>query len=461
MQDTTVTSTEPREALTAQLRAGVTGEVITPADAGYDKARTVFLGGIDRRPAVIVRAVDAADVAHVVRVARTGDLPLAVRSGGHSVYGVWDDAIVLDLSDLRSLEIDVEGRTAWAGPGLTAGEYTEATAAHGLQTGFGDTASVGLGGITTGGGLGYLVRKYGLTIDNLLAAEVVTAEGDLLHVDADNHPDLFWAIRGGGGNFGVVTRFKYRLNEVDTIYGGLLILPATPEVVANYLTLSDQAPEELSSILNIVPAPPLPFVPEEFHGQLVGMALLVYAGDAESGERAVAPFRELATPLADMVQAMPFTGVYQPEDPEYHPLTFSRTTFVDEFDVERAAAMLDTLRTAKNAMPVAQLRVLGGAMARVPVDATAFAHRNRKIMLTAAVVYEDPAEAEVQKAWVVDFGASLRQGEGGAYINFLYDDGAERIHEAYPAATWDRLREIKRRYDPTNLFRLNGNIPPA
>ena len=240
-----------------RLRAAFNGRVIAPDDAGYDRARTVFLGDIDRRPAVIIRPADATDVSRVISLATETGLELAVRSGGHSAAGhsVTDGGIMLDLSDMRRLDIDPQQRTAWAQTGLTAGQYTTATGAHGLATGFGDTGSVGIGGITLGGGIGYLVRKHGLTIDNLLAAELVTADGQLLRVDNQAHPELFWAIRGGGGNFGVATRFQFRLHQVQTILGGILILPATPEVIAGFIAEAEAAPEDLSTIANIMPAP--------------------------------------------------------------------------------------------------------------------------------------------------------------------------------------------------------------
>lgn len=247
-----------------ELRAAVKGRVLTPEDAGYDEARAVFYGGFDRRPAAIVKVADGADVSRVVLLARESGVELAVRAGGHSGagYGVSDGGIVIDLRDLKALDIDVENRTAWAGGGLTAGEYTAEAGKHGLATGFGDTGTVGIGGITLGGGVGFLVRKYGLTIDDLLAAEVVTADGQLLHVDDEHHPDLFWAIRGGGGNFGVVTRFKFRLHPVDQVVGGMLILPATPEVISGFVAAADAAPEELSTIANVMSAPPMPFLPD-------------------------------------------------------------------------------------------------------------------------------------------------------------------------------------------------------
>ena len=446
-----------------QLRTMFNGQVIASDDSDYDQARTVFYGGIDRRPAVIIRVKDADEVARVLALARETGLPLAVRSGGHSVAGhcVADGGIVLDLSEMRDLQIDVEGRTAWAEAGLTAGEYTTATGAHGLATGFGDTGSVGIGGLTLGGGVGYLVRKYGLTIDDLLAAEVVTADGQRLHVDADTHPDLFWAIRGGGGNFGVAARFKFRLHEVGSIFGGMLFLPATPDVIASFMALAQAAPEDLSGIANVMPAPPMPFLPAEYHGKLIVMAMLVYAGDVGEGERVIAPFRVLATPIADMVKPMQYPEIYPPEQGEYHPVAASHTMFVDRIDRSVAEMILDHLKSSTAMMGVAQLRVLGGAMARVPVDATAFAHRKSRIMVNVAALYEHPEEKATHEAWVANFAEALQQSDNGAYVNFLGEDGEARIRAAYPGGTWDRLQEIKARYDPTNLFHLNQNIPPA
>jgi hypothetical protein len=446
-----------------QLRAVLNGRVIAPGDAGYDQARAVFYGGIDRRPAVVIRVADATDVARVISLARETGLELAVRSGGHSIAGhsIADGGIVLDLSTMQALDIDAQRRTAWAETGLTAGEYTTAASAHGLATGFGDTGSVGIGGITLGGGVGFLVRKHGLTIDSLLAAEVVVADGQLLRVDAETHPDLFWAIRGGGGNFGVATRFQFRLHQVDTIVGGMLMLPATPDVIASFIAEAQAAPDELSTIANVMPAPPMPFVPAEHHGQLVVFALLCYAGATESGERAVAPFRALATPIVDMVRPMRYPEMYPPEDESYHPTAVARTMFVDTVDRRVAETIVAHLEASDAPMRVAQLRVLGGAMARVPVDATAFAHRASRIMVNVAAFYEGPADRAVREAWVTEFAAALRQGDSGAYVGFLGDEGEARVRVAYPGATWDRLRAIKRRYDPTNLFRLNQNIPPA
>ena len=446
-----------------RLRAAFDGRVIAPGDPGYDQARALFYGGWDRRPGAIVRPSNAAEVAQVVTMAHELGLELAVRGGAHSNAGhsTTEGGIVLDLSGMTALDIDVEGRTAWAEGGLTAGAYTAAAGAHGLATGFGDTGSVGIGGITLGGGIGFLVRKFGMTIDSLLAAELVTADGQVLEVDDDHHPDLFWAIRGGGGNFGVATRLKFLLHPLDGIVGGMLLLPATTEVIAGYVAAADAAPEELSGIANVMVAPPLPFIPAAQHGQLVVLALLVYAGDAEAGERALAPFRALADPIADMLAPMSYPAMFPPDEEEYHPTAVGTTMFVDTVDREVAGTILRHLEASDAAIRAAQLRVLGGAMARVPAEATAFAHRHSRIMVNLAAFYDGPADKARRQAWVDDFAADLRQGDPGSYVNFLADEGPEAVRRAYPGPTWDRLVEVKRRYDPDNLFRLNQNIPPS
>ena len=385
-----------------ELDASLRGPVIGPDDADYDRTRTVFVGGIDRRPAAIARVADAGDVANAITFARETGLELAVRSGGHSSagHGVTEGGLVIDLRELTDLELDPEGRTAWVQTGLTAGGYTAAADAHGLATGFGDTGSVGIGGLTLGGGIGFLVRKHGLTIDQLLEAELVTADGELLRVDGDHHPELFWAIRGGGGNFGVATRFRFRLHEVGLVAGGLLILPATPEVITSFLAEADAAPEELSTIANVMPAPPMPFVPEEQHGRLVVLALMVFAGDPEAGERALAPFRSLAPPIADLLRPMRYPEIFFPDEEDYHPMAEARTMFVDAVDATAVETIVDRLESSDAPMRVTQLRVLGGAMARVPNDATAFAHRDRRLMVTVAALYERPEEAPDRKSVV-------------------------------------------------------------
>ena len=445
-----------------ELRGRFRGRVIGPDDDGYDEARTPFYGGIDRHPVLIARATDATDVSNVIRLARDSDLELAVRSGGHSVAAhCVSDGIVLDLSATKAMDVDVEGRTAWAETGLTAGEFTTTAGEHGLAVGFGDTGSVGIGGITLGGGVGFLLRKYGLTIDDLLAAEIVTADGETLHVDEETHPDLFWAIRGGGGNFGVATRFRFRLHEVGSVLGGILILPATPEAIDGFVSEALAAPEELSAIANVMPAPPIPFLPEAWHGKLVILGLLCYAGDVDAGQKALAPFRALAEPLADMLRPMSFPEIYLPEEEGFHPTAVSRTMFVDAVDRGGAEAIVEQLGASGGPMRVTQLRALGGAMARVPNDATAFAHRERRLMINVAALYNDPDEIPAHQAWVDGLASTLQRGPVGAYVNFLGDEGEARVHDAYPDATWARLADVKRRYDPANLFRRNQNVPPG
>jgi FAD/FMN-containing dehydrogenase len=447
----------------SRLRDELAGRVLGPADPGYDEARRVFLPFVDRRPAAIVRPVDAGEVAHVVSIARETGVELAVRGGGHSHagHGTSDGGVVLDLGGLRGLEIDAGRRIARAAGGLTSGEVTTAAAADGLAVGFGDTASVGIGGLTLGGGAGYLVRKHGLTIDHLLGAEVVTADGRVLEVHAARHPDLFWAIRGGGGNFGVVTRFDYRLHPVDLVTGGMLALPATPQTVAGVVEAAEAASDELSLIANVLPAPPLPFVPPELVGEPLLLVLLVHAGPIDDGAQAVAPLRELARPVADLVRPLPYHELFPLEAQEVPPRSVVRTFFADAFDDAAAAELLERLRASTARTPAAQIRVLGGAVSRVPAEATAFAHRQRRLIVNVAAIYASPEEDPLHRAWAEEAAAALRRGGDTAYVNFLGEEGAARVRAAYPGSTWDRLAEVKRQYDPENVFRLNQNVPPA
>ncbi len=449
-----------------ELRRTLRGRVVTSADADYDTVRHVLEGSVDLRPAIIARVADPDDIATVVRVAAAGGHELAVRSGGHSGagHGSTDGGIVIDLRDMNAIDIDLEGRTAWVETGATAGAVTKALAEHGLAVGFGDTGSVGVGGITTGGGIGYLVRKHGLTIDNVLAAEVVTADGEPHLVDEEHEPDLFWAIRGGGGNVGVVTRFRFALHPLPAIVGGMMILPATPEAVAGFVEAAASAPEELGTIANVMPCPPMPFVPEELHGTVVNMALMCYAGEAgPEADAAYAPFRALG-PLADMVKPGTMHDMYfgEPEDPAEMPamVVAMRTMFVDHVDLPAATRIVDGITASDSPMRAVQLRVLGGAMARVAPEATAFAHRAAPIMAVVVALIETPERRDERERWVFDLVAGLDQGVPGAYVNFLTDEGPERVRDAYPAATWERLAAIKARYDPGNLFRRNQNVPP-
>ncbi len=444
------------------LQADFTGKLISPSDPEYDKLRVVFYGGIDRKPALIILAENSKDVQKAVALSHSTGLDLCVRSGGHSFagYSSCDDGIVLDLRKMKGLEIHPEDQTAWAEAGLTAGELTKAADKYGLAVGFGDTGSVGIGGITLGGGVGFLVRKYGLTIDNLLAAEIVTADGQLLEIDDDHHPDLFWAIRGGGGNFGVVTRFKFQLHPVDKAVGGFLILPAEPEVLSKFMIEAANAPSELSAIINVMPAPPMPFLPQDVHGKLIIMAIMMYIGDPESGEKVLAPFRAIAQPLADTVKPMRYAEIFSPSDDSYHPTASAQNMFMKTVDLKMAQIIIERLQASDAAMRAVQLRTLGGAYAQVPVEATAFAHRTSPIMVNIAAFYTTSEDKLVRDAWVGDLAKALNQGEAGAYVGFVGTPDVLSTRAAYPSGTWERLVDVKRRYDPTNFFHHNQNIEP-
>jgi FAD/FMN-containing dehydrogenase len=443
-----------------RLLSGITGRLVRPGDRDYDRLRLATFA-VDKRPAAIARVAGTADIAAVIRYAREDRIELAVRSGGHSVAGhsATDGGLVIDLRDLKNIDLDVSGGTVWAGSGATTGELTTALQPHRLIVGFGDSGTVGLGGITLGGGVGYLSRKHGLSIDSLLAAEIVTASGHVLIADETHHPDLFWALRGGGGNFGVVSRLKFRLHPLREFTGGRLVLPATADTIAGFVAAAEAAPDELSTVANIMPAPPMDFLPVEAAGKPVIMAMIAFAGSASAAERALVPFRGLAKPLADFVRPGSFADMFSPADPDYHPTVASRTFFVDRIGAEQAQTIVDFLRRPADGLNVAQLRVLGGAIARVPNDATAYGHRRRRVMaVVAAFCNGERTKSDAQK-WADDFAAALDQG--GAYVNFVGEEGIERPQVAYPTSTWDRLRRVKRAYDPENLFRLNYNIPPA
>jgi len=448
------------QALQSRLR----GEVIRPGDARYDSARQVQNASIDRYPGLIVRCADEADVIRAVHFARDRDLSLAVRSGGHSIagHGTVDGGLVVDLSKMRGLSLDLTRRVAWAQTGLRAGDYTSQAHMHGLATPFGDTSSVGLGGLTLGGGIGFLVRKHGLTIDNLISVDVVTADGRFLVASADENPDLFWALRGGGGNFGIATAFQYKLQDVGTIMGGALFLPATEEVLRGYADYAAQAPDELTTITFITQAPPLPFIPTDQHGKLVFIILACYVGNLEEGQRVVAPLRSLGQPIADVLGPMPYPTLYNFTEPgTVRQPACVRSGYLPTLSDDAIETILDQARNATVPHNMIQLRALGGAMARVPADDTAFAHRDKQFILAILTEWQEAADTETSRAWTKQCWDAIRPYTSGVYANFLDDEGEERIHEAYPPRTYARLAAIKRRYDPTNVFHLNQNIHPA
>jgi FAD/FMN-containing dehydrogenase len=444
---------------------GIAGRLLTPDHAEYPPARVVVYGGIDTRPAAIVKVANTDDVVKSIAYARGRGLELAIRSGGHSAAGhsSTEGGIVIDLRDLDGIDIDAAGRTAWVGAGATAVEFLAALAPHKLVVGFGDAGTVGVSGITLGGGVGYLSRKLGLTVDAVLAFELVTAAGEVIVADADSHPDLFWALRGGGGNFGAVTRIRYRLSPLEHFTGGMLMLPATAETVAAFVAASQAAGEDMSTICNVMPAPPMPFLPADQVGKMVIMGMLAYSGPASGADAAIAPFRAIATPLADFVQSGEYHAImFPPEDGDYHPTATSLNLFMDRFGPAEAELAMDYLARGEAPFRVIQLRVLGGAASRVAADATAYAHRDRNIMVNVAAFHDGSAADRASKhSWVANFAHALNGTDRAAYVNFIGDEGSERVRDAYLEATWNRLRQVKRQYDPHNLFRRNQNIPPA
>jgi FAD/FMN-containing dehydrogenase len=446
-----------------QLKPRIAGRIVLPGESDYDQLRQVLPGNINRRPAAIVLVSNAQDIQATLDFAKRNGVKLAVRSGGHSAagYGVIDDGIVVDLRNLKQIKIDPETRTVSVESGATAGQVTDELAKHGLVVGFGDTGSVGVGGITTSGGVGYLVRKFGLAIDNLLAVEIVTADGSLLQANAQEHSDLFWAVRGGGGNFGVITRFKFQAQPLSTAYGGMMILPATADVIAQCMRIAENAPDELSAIFNIMPAPPMPMINPELYGKLIIMALIMYAGSAEKGKEVIAPLRDVATPLADMAKEMEYKDIFFPHDDSYHPLAVSKNMFMKAVDEKMAELILHQLMATDAPMRAVQLRVLGGAAGRVPANATAYAHRSNPIMVNVAAFYSGAEDLDEKTAWMNETVNLLDQGVPGLYVGFATGEGENEVSAAYPAHTLSRLQEIKKRYDPENIFRSNLNIQPA
>ena len=452
----------PRLALAA-LTGRLRGTLVQPGDAEYAVARGVFIAS-DHTPAGIVRCADASDVAAALAFARTSGLPLAIRSGGHSLagHGTIDGGLVVDLLSMKAIDLDLERGRARIEPGCTAGELAAHLQPYGLALTTGDAASVGIGGLTLGGGIGWMVRKYGLTIDRLRSVDLVTAEGHHLRVSAEDHPDLFWGLRGGGGNFGVATAFEFDLHPGGAVLGGAVVYGAANvgALLAAYSQYASTAPDELSTQATIMRAPPLPFLPPTLHGTPVLSISVCYAGDPEEGRRVLAPLRQLETPVADMIAPMPYARLFTEGGPMRGLRQRGRSMFLDQLDGDIFVTIAAHALDLPAPMSVAQLRILGGALSRVPVAATAFAHRDKPAMLTIVSAWSDPGPANRQVAWTDRFWAAMRSHASGAYANFLGNE-PERIHDAYPPATHARLAALKRRYDPHNLVRHNQNIAPT
>ncbi|MFL5823027.1 MAG: FAD-binding oxidoreductase [Solirubrobacteraceae bacterium] len=444
------------------------GRLIGPEDGDYDEVRTVFNAMIDRRPALIARCSDHRDVAAAVGFARDHGLLLAVRGGGHNGAGLGtcDDGVVIDLSGLKDIQVDPEARTVTVGGGCTWGEVDQATGDHGLATPSGIISTTGVGGLTLGGGLGHLTRKFGLSIDNLLEAEVVLASGELVRASADENPDLYWALRGGGGNFGVVTSFRFRLHEVGTVVAGptLWALEQAPEILSAYREFLPAAPRELSGFFAFLTVPPGPPFPEELHMRKVCGIVWCYAGPEDEATQAMAPFLSaVPEPLLHGVQPMPhamlqgaFDGVYGPGDQWYW-----RADFVQEIPDEavalhaRFAAEMPTWKSTMHLYPI------DGAVHDVDSADTAWSYRDARWGAVFAGVDPDPQNAPAITRWTIDYHEALHPySAGGAYVNMMMDEGEERIRASY-RGNYERLAAVKRAYDPDNLFRVNQNIRPA
>jgi FAD/FMN-containing dehydrogenase len=469
-----MTATTPLDATAlATLRQQVRGAVITPDDPAYDAARRIWNGFFDdRRPALIVRCTGVADVQAALRFAGERDLPLAVRGGGHSVagYSTCDGGIVLDLGPLNFVRVDPAARIALAGGGATWGAFDHETQVFGLATTGGVVSTTGIAGLTLGGGIGWLMRQHGLTCDNLLAVDLVTASGEVRHVTAESDPDLFWALRGGGGNFGVVTTFTYRLHPVGPlIYGGALFYEArhAAAVLAGFLNWTATLPDTCAAVFVVLTAPPEPFIPEPLRGQPgVGIALC-FTGSAEEGAALVRPLRtELAPVAADLVGPLPYTALQQMFD-AMAPRglrNYWKATYLRALPAEAQAALLRQGEQLAGLFPLSAIHMqyLGGAVARVPAEATAFGGRDASYVVQALGTWADPAQDAQHRAWVQATVAALQPyALGGAYLNFLSEAEPALVERTFGPQTYRRLAAVKARLDPQNRFRLNANIPPA
>jgi FAD/FMN-containing dehydrogenase len=452
----------------AALRGTIRGNLCVPGEDGYDEARTIWNVMIDRRPSVVVRCADAADVIRSVTFARERELALAIRGGGHNIAGnaVCDGGLVVDLSPMRSVRIDANGRTARVEAGATLMDFDRAAQAHGLATPLGINSTTGVAGLTLGGGIGWLSRKHGLTIDSLLAADVVTAAGERLRASGEENPDLFWGIRGGGGNLGVATSFEFHLHPVGPdVLAGLIVHPfaQAKELLDGYRQLAAEAPDELTCWVVVRKAPPLPFLPAEVHGTEILAFAACYAGDIDEGRRALEPLRALGEPIADVIGLQPYVGWQVAFDPLLAP--GARNYWKSHNFAELSDDTIDAIIDYAGRLPTPECEIfvaqLGGAAGRVAADATAYPHRDARFLMNVHTRWRDPADDQRCIQWARDFFMVTRPyATGGVYVNFMPEDEADRVGSAY-GTNLPRLAALKARFDPGNLFRLNQNVRPA
>ena len=447
---------------------GFRGELLGPGDAGYDQARRLWNGAIDKRPALIARCTGEADVRAGIDHARAGGLPLAVRGGGHNVAGTasCDGGLVLDLSPMKQVRVDPAGRSAWAEAGLLWGELDQATQRFGLATTGGIVTHTGVAGLTLGGGIGWLMRKHGLTCDNLLAVELVTADGQRLRVDGRTHPELLWGVRGGGGNFGVVTAFQFRLHQVGPqVLAGPVLYPAEQagQVLRGYRDWAASTPDEVSTVVNLRQVPALPIIPERLHGQPAVTITCCYAGaDPAAGERLLAPVRRLGTPLLDLIAVKPYAAHQATFDATVpHGLHYYwRSHYLDDLGDEAIDTLADHAWDHRSPWSYTIMFQLGGAVSRLPEAATAFSGRGAGYALNINAVATDGDGYPEQATWARRTWEAMRPHGNGVYVNFLDREGNDRVRAAYGPEKYNRLATLKRAWDPGNLFRLNQNIAP-
>jgi FAD/FMN-containing dehydrogenase len=449
----------------AELAEGLRGDVVRPGDPGYDEARAIWNGAHDKHPALIVRCAGTADVMKAVEFARSEQLVVAVRGGAHSIPGfsTVDGGIVIDLSPMQGVQVDPAARTVRAQGGVLWSGLDHETQAFGLAVTGGLVSTTGIAGFTLGGGIGWLMRKHGLTADNLISADVVTADGRLVHASADENPELFWGLRGGGGNFGIVTSFEYRLHPVGPIaMGGAVIYPGemAGDILRFYREWVKDCPDELTTLVSLATAPPAPFIPEEWHGKPMVVIPGFYAGSIEDGEKAVRPLRELGEPIADLMGPLPYVAMQSLLDPLWGPgaHNYFKAGWLRGLDDRAIDTLVAHHRSISSPKSEIHVHHMGGAVARVPAGATAFGDRSAPFLLNiiASTFTADGYPEAV--AWAKEFHVAMDPAlTGGTYVNFSTDDA---VQDAYGADTYARLVALKREYDPTNLFRLNQNVRP-
>lgn len=449
------------------LEDSVRGAVLQPGDEGYDEARTVWNAMIDKRPMAIVRVSGVADVIRSVEFAREHDLPLAVKGNGHNVAGnaICDGGLTIDLSAMTSVRVDPEAKRAQVEPGATLADVDHETQAFGLVTPLGFVSDTGISGLTLGGGFGYLSRKYGLTIDNLKSVDLVTAEGDLVRVSADEHPELFWGLRGGGGNFGVVTSFEFDLHEAGPeMVAGLVMYPANAaqSVLRHWRDFVADIPDELTVWVIVLSAPPAPFIPEAYHGETIVAVLPIHCGDVEEGERLIEPLRTFGEPIADIVERRSYVEWQQFFDDgnAAGARNYWKSLNFTELTDEAIDRCLEFARDRPTSATKVALAHMGGAITRVDAEETAYPHRDTEFLMNAQVRWEDPGLDETCSDWAQDiFDAMEEFSTHGTYMNFISED-AGKEHFAY-RDNYDRLVELKNEWDPDNVFSLNQNVKPT